>query len=111
MSKVSGFFHIKRQPDVDAMDLEKFLMDEAFPYWEQLPGLKCFLVKGRDGTLLKEGEYYWVYEAEGEERFQEVWPTLSEEVQRHFDAGLPMHGHIWNRLIADFTYQGSFFVV
>ena len=111
MSKVFGVFHLKLQPDVDVMALEKFLKEELLPYWEQLPGLKCHLVKGRDGAILQAGEYYWINEAASEERYQGFHPTADEEWQRHFDAGLPMHGDTWNRFMADFIYQGSFFVL
>lgn len=111
MSKVFGVFHLKLQPDVDVMALEKFLKEEVLPYWEQLPGLKCHLVKGRDGAILQEGEYYWINEAVSEERYQGFHPTDDEQWQRHFDAGLPIHGETWNRFMTDFIYQGSFFVV
>jgi hypothetical protein len=111
MAKVLGFFHLKLQPDVDVATLEKFLREEAFPYWEQLPGLKCHLVQGREGTMLQAGEYYWVNEAESEKRHQGFLPTPNEEFQQHFDAGLPRHGETWERLIADFIYQGSLLVV
>lgn len=111
MSRVLGFHHLKLKEGADTNALEKFLKEQAFPYWEQIPGLKCHLVKGKGGDILQDGEYYWVNEAESEERYAGFWPTPDEQWERHYEAGLKMHGETWNQLIEAFPYMGSMLVL